>query len=156
MRVLVKYPSNALKRSKLTLDVNPQEIVSHFKKTVMSLMGPIKVNIILHTEISGIKVLMTDSFPLSFFQLRSDSVIQVQRLESSPTTTSRKFSRHSTYLESLGYTNYFPLTREHGPLDRAIEACKSGRLDELMKVAEIYESESPDDEDVLNQSQPCK
>ncbi|CAG9330283.1 unnamed protein product [Blepharisma stoltei] len=156
MKILVKYSSKHSKRNQFVIDVDPHQEISQLKKTIISLIGPVQVKINLITEICGVKILMSDNWPISFYHLEPNSKIEVKQLEfSCPSPTKRKLNRGSTYMESLGFENYLPITREYGPLEKAIDACKAGNLADLMRTVEVYESESPDDEDLLNQAQPC-
>lgn len=145
MRILVKY---AGKRKRLILDVTENIKISDLKKLVQNEFKLFIVQFRLYAFIAtDFKILLTDSFPLSFFNLTPHDIIEIDAY-GYKSLANRKKCHYSTYLDNLGY----PLKYTHpefSPLDIIIECCKKGQYFELCEQVEKLYQTHPG-EDMLN------
>lgn len=153
MKIRIKYLNNLLTRNILELEFESKDSVSTVKRTIASLLGVPSKTIRLITYKYGIKVMMSDSWEIGFFISDECSTIKVDKFRVLTENSPRRLRRVSTYMDTNGYVNFFPSSRDYGLFDKVIDECKLGNLSELQRTVEIYEQDTPDEEDILNQAQ---
>ena len=149
MKLLIKYTG---KRYRVTIDINQNCLIKDLKKEI-----EIKCRLtcigfrLLYTIIPNYKVLLTDSFPLSFFNITQGSIIEVEAYGYTK-LLSHKRCRNTTYIVQIGgHVKYF--IPEITVFDVLIEMCKKGEYSSFVNTAESFMTGHPE-EDILNHSYP--
>lgn len=144
MRVLIKHvPSTP--NGKIHIDFNSEAPISELRKIISEKLNVPLSCMQLTTKKCGVVVLMTDTWPLSFFISSEKANIKLNLLET------LEFKRART----MSTISYLTPNRTLSPIEYLIAVCKSGSLQALADFFEVHEAEIQD-EDLLNQEQECK
>ena len=147
MKILVKY---AGKRKRTVIDVSPDALIRDVKLQIQTYfklqMVPFRL---LTTLACDCKVLLTESFPISFFNFSNGDSIEVDAY-GYKLMKSRRKSRNSTFLDILGLPITYP-SSENPVLDHIIESCKRGNYIDLRETIENFNRSNPG-EDILDQT----
>ena len=147
MKLLIKLLG---KRNRIIIDAEPDSLVSDIKKVIemrfrLSFIG----FRLICTLFYNIRVILTETFPLSFFGITQGSILEVDAYGYNKLLL-RKKCRNSTYLEGLGIGIKYTIS-ESSILDNLIQACKQGDIKAFRAIAEAYNTSNPE-EDILNQA----
>ncbi|OMJ91581.1 hypothetical protein SteCoe_5839 [Stentor coeruleus] len=149
MKLLIKY---AGKRKRTIIDAEPNMLIGDLKKEIALRFRLIYVGFrLVYTICYNFKVLLTDSFPISFFEINHGSIIEVDVYGYQKILKKNK-CRGSTYLESVGASIKYKIP-EHTKFEDLIETCKLGNHRAFIMIAEMHSRMYPD-EDILNQVHP--
>lgn len=146
MKLLIKHQG---KRNRVIITVDPNSLVSDVKKIIEKKFRLSFIGFrLICTLFYNIRVILTESFPLSFFEITQGSVIEIDTYNYNKFFT-RKKTRNSTYLDSLGYQIQY--TAEPSFLEDLIKICKQGDYKEFQRLSEVFHLNNPQ-EDILNQA----
>lgn len=147
MKILVKY---AGKRKRMVVEIGPLCLVSEVKKKVQNEFKLFWVPFRLFAVFcNDFKVIMPESFFISFFKLDKGDYIEVDAYGYKKLSC-RKKSHGSTYLDVIGMPINYP-SSDNLVLDHIIELCKKGSYLELCETIERFNRSNPG-EDILNQT----
>ena len=138
MRILFKIPSYISKSRRLNLDVDLSFSVGEIRTRISRIIGSPLSTFQLVANKFGQSVLMTDSWPLSFFISEENTVIKIKMLDT--TTTSRRESLVSPIISSLSMVNTASSSQE-----LFMTCCKVGNITQLREIIS-----SAEDQDFLN------
>ena len=131
MKLLVKY---AGRRKRMILEAKPESLIREIKKQIQVEFKLAIIPFRLYAIIcNGFKILLTESFPLSFFNFSTGDMIEVDTY-GYLTLNSRNKCRNSTYLNTLNLTMNYPIS-DNIILDEIIEYCKQGNEFEFVLIA---------------------
>jgi len=153
MKVRVQYSGARFIRAEITIEMHKHELVGEFKKRLREMIGPMTPNFRLYATICNVPVLLSESWPASFYKIQNNSLIKAELLEAPRRRTMRRMT--STYLDRHGFINNTP-SKDYGLTHQACIASKEGDISKLSYVAKLYEEDNLDDEDLLNQELACR
>ena len=140
------------KRKRIILEIDETATVDKVKKLIQNqFLLPIISFRLIATIIPGFKILLSESFPLSFYNLGPSSVIEVDAFG----YNSLKFKKkcyNSLYLPTLGLNiNYTFIADE--TFEKVVEICKSGNYFALFEL-NLREKQINPEDDLLNRVHP--
>jgi hypothetical protein len=146
MKVLIKVPNSVARTKKIFIDLCLDWEVAHVRKRLSAVIG-VPLNCFhLATNRFGITILLTDSWPLSFFISEDNPVLKLKLLEM--VRTVRKDSLMSTSMAFHNFSVANFLSSEN-PSASIMSACKLGNFQLLQDAADLIERENLE-EDVFN------
>jgi tRNA A-37 threonylcarbamoyl transferase component Bud32 len=149
MKIMVKC---AGKRKRIILEVEESWSIEKIKKIIQSqFLLPVISFRLLASVLPGFKIMLTDSFPLSFYNLSSSSIIEVDAFG----YNSLKFKKrcyNSLYLPTLGLNINYTIIMDE-VFEKVVEYCKTGNYFALFELA-LRDKQNNPDEDLLNRVHP--
>lgn len=149
MKIMAKYSG---KRKRIILEVDEESLVQIIKKQVqVHFLLPIISFRLYAAVLPGFKVLLNESFPLSFYNLTPSSIIEIDAYGYKSLKLKKK-SYNSLYLPTLGISfKYTTLSDE--VFDNAVDYCKTGNYFGLFELV-LREKQVNPEEDLLNRVHP--
>ena len=148
MKVLVKHAVN-LSNQKLIIEFNSEALILELRKTISIKLGLCISLIQLTTKKCGVLVLMTDTWPLSFFIQSEKAVIKLSLLDHS-------HSRNESPDNFLTFINRTRgLSSNLSSLEALMNICKIGSVLAMQDFINHHENDIKE-EDLLNQEEDCK
>ena len=149
MKLLIKY---AGKRNRVIIEVSPNCLVRDLKKEIelrfrLSYIGFRLIFVLFFNT----RIILTDSFPLDFFEITQGSIIEVDAYGYNK-LLNRKKNRNSTYLESIGIQLKYT-SPEKSEFDEVLKLCIKGDCSGFKTRFEKYILSNPE-EDLLNLTHP--
>ena len=149
MKILVKYSG---KKKRIIIDPSPDVLVSAVKNDIRAKFNLSFVSFrMLAIICDNFKILMTETFPIGFFNLGSSDYIEIEPY-GYKLLANRKKSKNSTYLDTLGLSIKYS-GGEHSIFDAFIEIIKRGNYLEFCETIEMFSINNPKEE-ILNKTQP--
>ena len=152
MKILFKIPAKINKSKKLHLDIELSLQVSELRRRIARIIDYSLSSFHLTTKKYGVLILLSDSWPLSFFISEESQVIKIKLLESPHLIKRDSQINISPFLSSLTFIN---TSGSSNPLEVIIQACKLGNLLQIKEVIESNERDNQDEE-YLNGTEECK
>ena len=143
MKILFKLPSKSSQTRRIHLDMDLSYLVGDIRQRISKLINSSLSSFQLVTSKFGITVLLTDSWPLSFFITEENSQIKVKLLESY-LASERRSSLVSPVISSLSIIN---ISDSNTPVQLFLTSCKIGNISKLIEVSESLVRH---DQDLLN------
>ena len=147
MKVVIKSSINGVV-TRVQIDFQSESLIGDLRSQISRRLSVALSQIQLTTKKNGLLVLMTDSWPLSFFVSSEKAVIKVNYLESS-TNKDLSPGLQSSMTRSRG------VTREVPAIEQLISISKSGNMHLLSDFFECFEQEIRKEE-LLNQVQESR
>lgn len=150
MKVVFKIPSHIAKSKRLYLDLEIELEVREVRKRLSRIMDIPLFCFHLVTKICGVSILLTDSWPLSFFISEEGLMIKIHLLENNITLRRESTVNNSPLLSSLTINTF---TTSSNPLKAVIRACTTGNI---QQIKEVVMARDNNDEDFLNEVEENK
>ena len=150
MKILFKHSVKFNNSRSTTLELDLETMVSEVRKRISRILDIPLSSFHLLSKRFKISILMTDTWPLSFFLDESRLKIKIKQLD-----TPVFLRKDSVLTNSSSSEGPFSrrLTSTIQPLDLAILACKCGNLGGLK---ELISKEDPHEDSLLHQAQECQ
>ena len=128
------------------LDLEIEEVVLEVRRKISSVVGIPMSGFHLATNRLGIKILLTDTWPLSFFITEENPVLKLKLLE-----MARLLRKDSLLTTSMSIQNFSISNFMSGeiPSQTLFTACKLGNCQMLQEISDLIEKENADD-DIFN------
>lgn len=146
MKVLIKVPTSIARSRRLYLDVSLTTSVSEVRKRLSSIIGLSLSNFHLVANRLGVRVLLTDSWPLSEFISEDCLVLKLKILETHRIQRRESLIGRPSVLSSFSMVSF---SNTNNPNEIILTACKFGNLKLLVEVAETIDRDN-NDEDYFN------
>lgn len=143
MKVLIKVPTSIEKGRRLYIDISLSTPVSEIRKRLSSIIGQPLSNFHLVANRFGVRVLLTDSWPLSEFIDEDSLVLKLKILESSRFARKESLVYMTSVLSSFSMANLYNTSN---PSESILMACKLGNFKMLSDIAESIDRENNDDD----------
>ena len=146
MKVLIKVPNCIVRNKKLYLDLDLAEVVLEVRRKISTLAGIPMSGFHLATSHLGIKILLTDTWPLSFFITEENPVLKLKLLEITRSLRRDSLVSTSMVIQNFSIANFMS---SENPSQNLLSACKLGNFQMVKEVSDQIEKENAD-EDVFN------
>ena len=147
MKVVIKSSINGA-NTRTQIDFPSEDLIGDLRSNISRSLNIPLSQIQLTTKKNGTLVLMTDSWPLSFFASSEKTVIKVNYLESN-------LNKYLSPLLSSIITRSRGITREVPAIEQLISISKSGNINILSEFFDCFEQEIKKEE-LLNQVQESR
>jgi Protein kinase domain/Ankyrin repeats (3 copies)/Ankyrin repeat len=137
-KVLFKVPKQLTRSGKVYLDLDIDLEVSEIRRKISKIMDTPLSSFQIVSKVCGIYVLLTDSWPLSFFIKDEDPILKLKLLEAHSPRRDSHFEV-PRLIRALTYSCFMPSLT---PLQEIISACKTGTLSTVKFIVERLENEA--------------
>ena len=152
MKLIFKIPSNLSQKKRLSIDIDIDNLVREVRLRMGRVFDIPTSYFHIVTKICGVSVLLTDSWPLSFFIYDDHPVFKVVLLENHLMNRKESIVASSPLLSSLSVGSF---SNSINPLKSIIRDCKIGDIRHIREVVESR-GKDHDDEDYLNEVEENK
>lgn len=143
MKILFKIPAKVSSSHRLYLDMDLNYLVGDIRKRISQLIESSLSSFHLVTSKFGTTVLLTDSWPLSFFITEENSVIKIKLLE-----THRCVVRRNSFVSPIiSSLSMISVSGSDSPVQLLLTSSKIGNITKLKEIAEHL---GTNNEDILN------
>ena len=149
MKILFKHSKHLTNSNSMTLEFDLSTMVSSVRKRISGILDIPLSSFHLLTKRSSQLILLTDTWPLSFFLDESCLKVKIKQLDVPQFL--RKDSIFTSSTSSAGSSRRLTSTLQ--PLDLAIAACKNCNLGGLK---DLLANEDSQEDGLLQQAQECK
>ena len=135
-----------MRNKKLYHDLEMEEVVLEVRRKISSVVGIPMSGFHLATNRLGVKILLTDTWPLSFFISEENPVLKLKLLEMVRLLRKDSLLSTSMAMQNFSIANFIS---SEVPSQNLFTACKLGNLQMVQEVSDLIEKENPD-EDLFN------
>ena len=146
MKVLIKVPNCIVRNKKLYLDLEMGELVLEVRRKISTIAGIPMSGFHLATSHLGIKILLTDTRPLSFFITEENPVLKLKLLEITRSLRKDSLVSTSMVIHNFSIANFM---QTENPSHKLLTACKLGNFQMVKEVSDLIQKENIE-EDIFN------
>ena len=151
MKILIKHTVNS-PNQRLNIEFNSDCLIGELRKNLSEKLS-INISLIqLTTKKCGLQILMTDTWPLSFFISSEVAIIKLNLLENINTRTENIIGLSEIRIQNDRSRG---LSKEISSVEHLISISKSGSVQALQEFCEFFFQEIKE-EDLINHEQECK